>query len=214
MVSSAIVMDKANVAEVAGQLERLGFRVRLAKATDCGASDPGVDFYLVAARSPTHLNKLLTELKIAEENRVLAFVDRESLTNIDLKLADDFIPLPLEPDTARIRLQFHLDKQRKDRDARLQVEGLVLGLDNFEVTVDGRLVQLTFKEFELLKFLMSHRGRVFSRPRLVEEIWQYDYFSGTRTVDVHVRRLRAKLGPKYGYYIQTVRNVGYRFGRK
>jgi DNA-binding response OmpR family regulator len=89
-----------------------------------------------------------------------------------------------------------------------------------EVTVDettytarlaGRPLDLTFKEFELLKYLAQHPGRVFTREQLLQEVWGYDYFGGTRTVDVHVRRLRAKLGPDNETLIGTVRNVGYRF---
>ncbi len=73
------------------------------------------------------------------------------------------------------------------------------------------MLDLTFKEFELLKFLAQHPGRVFTRAQLLQEVWGYDYFGGTRTVDVHVRRLRAKLGPEHEALIGTVRNVGYRF---
>ena len=89
-----------------------------------------------------------------------------------------------------------------------------------EVTVDdstytaklgGRPLDLTFKEFELLKYLAQHPGRVFTREQLLREVWGYDYFGGTRTVDVHVRRLRAKLGPENETMIGTVRKVGYRF---
>ncbi|MBE3014241.1 response regulator transcription factor [Microbispora sp. NEAU-D428] len=75
----------------------------------------------------------------------------------------------------------------------------------------GRALDLTFKEFELLKYLAQHPGRVFTRAQLLQEVWGYDYFGGTRTVDVHVRRLRAKLGAEYEALIGTVRNVGYRF---
>ena len=77
--------------------------------------------------------------------------------------------------------------------------------------VRGRVLDLTFKEFELLKFLAQHPGRVFTRAQLLQEVWGYDYFGGTRTVDVHVRRLRAKLGVEHEQLIGTVRNVGYRF---
>ena len=73
------------------------------------------------------------------------------------------------------------------------------------------MLDLTFKEFELLKFLAQHPGRVFTRAHLLQEVWGYDYFGGTRTVDVHVRRLRAKLGSEHEALIGTVRNVGYRF---
>jgi DNA-binding winged helix-turn-helix (wHTH) protein len=77
--------------------------------------------------------------------------------------------------------------------------------------VGERDLHLTFKEFELVKFLAQHPGRVFTRQQLVDEVWGMDYFGGTRTVDVHVRRLRAKLGPEHEHLIGTVRNVGYRF---
>jgi DNA-binding response OmpR family regulator len=89
-----------------------------------------------------------------------------------------------------------------------------------EVTIDeatytarlkGDVLDLTFKEFELLKYLAQHPGRVFTRAQLLQEIWGYDYFGGTRTVDVHIRRLRSKLGPEFEAIIGTVRNVGYRF---
>jgi len=89
-----------------------------------------------------------------------------------------------------------------------------------EVTIDestytarlkGNVLDLTFKEFELLKYLAQHPGRVFTRAQLLQEIWGYDYFGGTRTVDVHIRRLRSKLGPEFESVIGTVRNVGYRF---
>jgi DNA-binding response OmpR family regulator len=82
---------------------------------------------------------------------------------------------------------------------------------SYTATIGSRLLDLTFKEFELLKYLAQHPGRVFTRDQLLQEVWGYDYFGGTRTVDVHVRRLRAKLGPEHETLIGTVRNVGYRF---
>jgi DNA-binding response OmpR family regulator len=81
----------------------------------------------------------------------------------------------------------------------------------YTARVGGRVLDLTFKEFELLKYLAQHPGRVFTRAQLLQEVWGYDYFGGTRTVDVHVRRLRAKLGPDRESLIGTVRNVGYKF---
>ena len=82
---------------------------------------------------------------------------------------------------------------------------------SYTASLGGRSLDLTFKEFELLKYLAQHPGRVFSRQQLLHEVWGYDYFGGSRTVDVHVRRLRAKLGPEQEALIGTVRNVGYRF---
>ena len=82
-----------------------------------------------------------------------------------------------------------------------------------EVTVAGRPVLLTFKEYELLRFLASNPGRVFSRDSLLNRVWGYDYFGGDRTVDVHVRRLRSKIEPLGYSFIETVRNIGYRFAK-
>ncbi len=82
--------------------------------------------------------------------------------------------------------------------------------DTYAARLRGRPLELTYKEFELLKFLAQHPGRVFTREQLVTEVWGYDFFGGTRTVDVHVRRLRAKLGPEHEALIGTVRNVGYK----
>jgi len=88
---------------------------------------------------------------------------------------------------------------------------LVIDEGTYSARLRGRPLDLTYKEFELLKFLAQHAGRVFSRSALLQEVWGYDYYGGTRTVDVHVRRLRAKLGPEHESLIGTVRHVGYKF---
>ena len=116
---------------------------------------------------------------------------------------------------ARIRLAIgRLPPQRDADDPESHVirSGEVVVDDaTYTAKLGGRPLDLTFKEFELLKYLAQHPGRVFTREQLLQEVWGYDYFGGTRTVDVHVRRLRAKLGPENETLIGTVRNVGYRF---
>jgi DNA-binding response OmpR family regulator len=116
---------------------------------------------------------------------------------------------------ARIKLAIgRLTAQREAADPEAHVirSGEVIVDDaTYTAKIGKRHLDLTFKEFELLKFLAQHPGRVFSRQQLLQEVWGYDYFGGTRTVDVHVRRLRAKLGPDNETLIGTVRNVGYRF---
>jgi DNA-binding response OmpR family regulator len=116
---------------------------------------------------------------------------------------------------ARIKLAIgRLNAQREAADPEAHVirSGEVIVDDaTYTAKIGSRHLDLTFKEFELLKFLAQHPGRVFSRQQLLQEVWGYDYFGGTRTVDVHVRRLRAKLGPDNETLIGTVRNVGYRF---
>jgi DNA-binding response OmpR family regulator len=116
---------------------------------------------------------------------------------------------------ARIRLAIgRLAAEREAADPASHVirSGEVVVDDaTYTAKISGRALDLTYKEFELLKFLAQHPGRVFTRQQLLQEVWGYDYFGGTRTVDVHVRRLRAKLGPENEHLIGTVRNVGYRF---
>ena len=87
---------------------------------------------------------------------------------------------------------------------------IALDASTYRVSIEGAPLDLTFKEFELLRYLAERRGRVFTRPALLREVWGYDFYGGTRTVDVHVRRLRAKLGPAHEGLIETVRGVGYR----
>ncbi len=103
-------------------------------------------------------------------------------------------------------------RQAEDPESHVIRSGeVVVDEATYTAKLGSRTLDLTFKEFELLKYLAQHPGRVFSRQQLLQEVWGYDYFGGTRTVDVHVRRLRAKLGPEHETLIGTVRNVGYRF---
>ncbi|NDE60473.1 MAG: winged helix family transcriptional regulator, partial [Acidimicrobiia bacterium] len=91
--------------------------------------------------------------------------------------------------------------------------GLVLNLETYQASIDGHPLDLTYMEYELLKFLTQNPGKVFTREILLSRVWGYDYYGGARTVDVHIRRLRAKLGEEHANLIQTVRSVGYRFGQ-
>jgi DNA-binding response OmpR family regulator len=121
---------------------------------------------------------------------------------------------PAEVD-ARIRLAIGThDAMMNSSDSgtgEIRTGEVVIDENSYTARIKGRALDLTFKEFELLKYLAQHPGRVFTRSQLLQEIWGYDYFGGTRTVDVHIRRLRSKLGPEFEAIIGTVRNVGYRF---
>lgn len=114
---------------------------------------------------------------------------------------------------ARIRLSIGRGDAEDplDRAAEFVSGDLAVDVGGYTARLRGEPLDLTFKEFELLKYLMQHPGRVFTRDQLLQDVWGYDYYGGTRTVDVHVRRLRAKLGAEYEQLIGTVRNVGYRF---
>nr|WP_204314864.1 response regulator transcription factor [Bifidobacterium aerophilum] len=96
-------------------------------------------------------------------------------------------------------------------DGQIRSGDLVVDTNGYTASLHGHPIDLAYKEFELLKYLVQHPGRVFTRAQLLQEVWGYDYYGGTRTVDVHIRRLRAKLGGEYEHLIGTVRNVGYRF---
>jgi DNA-binding response OmpR family regulator len=128
--------------------------------------------------------------------------------------ADDLLLHTAGPGEVEARLRLAIGRQAKaapEPAGEIRAGGLVVNEVTYSARMGSRSLDLTFKEFELLKFLAQHPGRVFTRAQLLQEVWGYDYFGGTRTVDVHVRRLRAKLGPENEALIGTVRNVGYRF---
>jgi DNA-binding winged helix-turn-helix (wHTH) protein len=121
-----------------------------------------------------------------------------------------FLPCPAEE--IGLRLKLAMARNTPTETANTIVHGdLVIDCDRYEVTLHGRKVDLTYKEYELLKYLASNPGRVFSRESLLRSVWEYDYFGGTRTVDVHIRRLRSKIDDVTNNFIETQWNVGYRF---
>jgi DNA-binding response OmpR family regulator len=129
---------------------------------------------------------------------------------------DDVVLDTAGPAELDARLRLAVDRRARSSDSspdHVQIGELVIDESTYSAWLSGRTLDLTYKEFELLKFLAQHPGRVFTRSHLVQEVWGYDYFGGSRTVDVHVRRLRAKLGPDNEMLIGTVRNVGYKFVR-
>ena len=128
--------------------------------------------------------------------------------------ADDLLLHTAGPAEVEARLRLAIGRRTQlatQLPDEIRSGGLVVNEATYSARMNGRSLDLTFKEFELLKFLAQHPGRVFTRAQLLQEVWGYDYFGGTRTVDVHVRRLRAKLGAENEALIGTVRNVGYRF---
>jgi len=157
--------------------------------------------------------RLLSEIKQPKSIPVVVLVPKEMLNRIgDSPDIDDFIiePYPLEEILLRMR---HLLTKGSQTDAGELIRhgDLVIDSAECEVTVCGRRIELTFREYELLKFLASHRGRVFTRQALLDKVWGYDYFGGDRTVDVHIRRLRSKIEDASHSFIDTIRNIGYRF---
>jgi two-component system, OmpR family, alkaline phosphatase synthesis response regulator PhoP len=129
-------------------------------------------------------------------------------------LFDDFCVLPARPEELVARLQHLFWRTGQSmRPDLIEYGALVLNLETYQAAVAGRVLDLTYMEYELLRFLAGHPAKVFTRETLLSRVWGYEYYGGARTVDVHIRRLRAKLGEEHAHLIQTVRSVGYRFGQ-
>ncbi len=151
--------------------------------------------------------------KDTEESRTpsIVVISAEHVRDIELMTGiDDFVLFPFDNRELEIRIKLILKRHEVvDTEDVIKTGNLVIYTNKYEVTVDGWSVVLTLKEYELLKYLVTHRGRVFTREALLDEIWGYDYYGGTRTVDVHIGRLRTKIETGDYSYIKTVRGVGY-----
>lgn len=170
------------------------------------------EFVLVDARTdPTEAESVIRKLR-AESDAVFVVVTTEALAeSFDWTCgASDFVLPACSSEELRARLRRLDGPSQEPSDEVLRRGDLTINRERFEVKLKGDVLDLTFKEFELLAYLASRPGKVCSRSALLSEVWGYDFFGGTRTVDVHVRRLRAKLGQQ-AHLIETVRNVGYRF---
>jgi DNA-binding response OmpR family regulator len=130
------------------------------------------------------------------------------------ELFEDFCVTPFHPMEFEARLKHLLTRQGvlADDSETIVYKALVLNLETYQASIDDDPLDLTYMEYELLKFLAQNPGRVFTRETLLSRVWGYEYYGGARTVDVHIRRLRAKLGEQHAQMISTVRSVGYRFG--
>jgi two-component system alkaline phosphatase synthesis response regulator PhoP len=161
--------------------------------------------------SQTILRDLTRGGKLKARVPILALVGATNLGQpADYAGVDDFVLWPYERRELAFRLNRLLQKNAR-QDEILDLGELIIDLANCEVRVEGKVVELTFKEYELLKFLARDPGRVFTREALLNQVWGYDYFGGDRTVDVHIRRLRSKIELSGQTFIETVRNIGYRF---
>lgn len=147
---------------------------------------------------------------------LLLVVTYEQVEDLELRdeLYDDFLISPVRPRELAARVRHLFWKTGRGTHPDIVEHGpLILNVETYQAVIDNEPLDLTYMEYELLKFLATHPGKVFSREVLLSRVWGYDYYGGARTVDVHVRRLRAKLGEGHSSLIQTVRSVGYRFGQ-
>lgn len=215
-MADLLILTSRVDADVLPSLGLLSHRVRRVPAQPAAlVGAPNADAILVDAR--TDLAAAKTLCKILQTTGagcpVLVVLTEGGLTAVNAEWGVDDVLLesagPAEID-ARLRLAIGRQSQGDGESQLIKASGVVIDEASYSAKVNGHTLDLTFKEFELLRFLATHPSRVFTREQLLSEVWGYDYFGGTRTVDVHVRRLRAKLGDMDAL-IGTVRNVGYRF---
>jgi len=151
--------------------------------------------------------------RFLKETLVFAILPEDGMQLLDsLPGIGDFIITPFNGEELVARVKVLLKKViPTDSGDLIKIGDLVIDVSSYEVAINGSKVELTFKEYELLKFLASNKGRVYSRDQLLDKIWGYDYYGGTRTVDVHIRRLRSKIEDRKHTFIETIRNIGYKF---
>ena len=214
-MAQLLILTSAVEGDALPSLALLSHRVRSIPAEPASLINaPATDLIFVDARQDLASAKSLCKiLNTTGVNVPLVLILTEgglTAVSADWGVDDEVLESsgPAELD-ARIRLVIGRLAQEKTG-SKIQASGVVIDEASYSAKVHGRPLDLTFKEFELLRFLATHPSRVFTREQLLSEVWGYDYFGGTRTVDVHVRRLRAKLGDLESL-IGTVRNVGYRF---
>jgi len=180
-------------------------------------ADGWIGAVVVADGDPEEAFRLCRSIRSGDVHvgSVLLMINGGQLTSLDFRedLFDDFCLTPFHPVELEARLKHLFRRSRQIARAEIiEYNALAMNLETYQAAIDGRPLDLTFMEYELLKFLASHPGKVFTRETLLSRVWGYDYYGGARTVDVHIRRLRSKLGEEHANLIQTVRSVGYSFG--
>lgn len=209
-----LVMADASkmMTELCSGLTRAGFTCSIADDID-EITERTSDLLLVELNGNSKIPELALEIKEQKQLPIIALVRQNMLTSLDgqLNLTEDFVIEPYDSQEIVIRAKRLLSKAGKTENNEVMKCGdLTIDTAKYEVSVDGKPINLTFKEYELLKFLASNQGRVFTREVLLNKVWGYDYYGGDRTVDVHITRLRSKLENSNHLSIDTVRNIGYR----
>jgi len=212
---TVLLIGDATLAPYTGPLEAEGFDVNhlLPAAEPPTTSPDAVIIDLAASAEDPLARRYLDAASTAEAPAVITLLPPAGLPALDpATIPDDFLltGATAEELCARVRRALY---RRHGVDSRntLAIGDLVMDLANYTVHIAGHPVELTYKEYELLRFLATNRGRVFTRETLLSKVWGYDFYGGARTVDVHIRRLRAKIEDRHTPFIETVRNVGYRF---
>jgi DNA-binding response OmpR family regulator len=198
-------------------LEEDGYEVTLRAPGDAAAggdySPDVIVLELTAGAEDAEVKRVLDGRRTGNSPAVIALIDPDRLSSFDPDLGpDDFLVTTASPEELSLRIRQALWRST-GVDASNIIRGGNLEIDvaSYTVHLSGRPVELTYKEYELLRFLATNAGRVFTREELLSKVWGYDFYGGARTVDVHIRRLRSKIEDRHHTFIDTVRNVGYRF---
>ena len=200
------------ITRLSGELNKHGFQCVITNMDDVYEliGEENTSLLLVEFTGAPEVITLCRTARKEKDFPVIALTPPEKLDNLD-DLIDDFVVKPYNSKELITRINRLVKKETEVATEQIRTAGITIDPDKYEVYVNGKLVSLTFKEYELLKFLASHPGRVFTRDALLNQVWSQDYFGGDRTVDVHIRRLRSKIEDPTHVYIETVRNIGYRF---
>lgn len=215
MRSVFVVTRHPDIARLAPALERANFSAAAITPDRLAADEvaPSRDVVILDFRDiPPAAFSILSQQYADAGIVIMAIVPPEQLERItpDLPI-EDFVVAPSSAQELVRRIERALWRRHGiDSENFVRCGDLAIDLSNYRVTVDGEALVMTFKEYELLRFLAMNAGRVFTREQLLNRVWGYDYFGGARTVDVHIRRIRAKIEIRGHAFIETVRNVGYR----
>jgi two-component system alkaline phosphatase synthesis response regulator PhoP len=171
------------------------------------------DLFLIETSNIPESERFCRIVRDDKKIPVVAVVPIEAALSLD-GTVDDFVLSPVNTEELAARIKRLLHLKRKTGPEIISIGNLLIDTVNYEVHIAGRPVSLTFREYELLRFLAMNPGRAFTRDALLNGVWGEDFFGGDRTVDVHIRRLRSKIENETTSYIETVRNIGYRFIKK
>lgn len=212
-----VVGEGDSTEEIAAELRQAGYEVELCRAASLpdllasNASRTALVFDVSQAPGPLSAALPLDRESTNRTPTVAVLSESQLLLQEDELKVNDFVLYPLRPGELAARLRHLVGRPEPESPDMIRQGALLIDLASYRVYVDGALIDLTFKEYELLRFLASHPDRVFTREALLDKVWGYDFYGGARTVDVHIRRLRSKLEHGGHTFIETVRSVGYRF---
>jgi DNA-binding response OmpR family regulator len=215
--AAVVALTDESAGALCQALRRQGIEAFPVPAIDAlvGLRDLAPDAALIefSASARAVLESVLAEKSVMEQMAIVAVLTAADLFAYETGgAAEDFALWPCPPEELATRLRLAVRRRRGTEPEHIRRYGdLTIDIANYRVTVAGKPVELTFKEYELLRFLAANRDKVFTREALLNRVWGYDYYGGARTVDVHIRRLRAKIEDGHRTFIETIRNVGYRF---